>query len=203
MIGVRFGRLVVIAIDRQEKCGKYVVCECDCGSSKVVFLGSLRQGRTKSCGCLNSEAASKRKTRHGLTKTRTHNIWLAIKARCFNPNSEAYPHYGGRGITMCPEWAESFDSFLADMGQCPKGLSIERTNNNDDYRKDNCKWASSKDQANNRRSNILLTYNDETCTIQEWAEKTGLPYFTLRSRIQILGWSHERALTQPSKRKAQ
>jgi hypothetical protein len=184
MIGEKFGRLTVLKVDRIVRCGKYVLCKCECGKTKTVFLGSLKQGKTKSCGCLNSELSSARRKTHGLTKTRTHNIWVNMKARCGNPNNPAYELYGARGIKVCKSWDDSFESFLNDMGKCPERMSIERINNDKGYNKDNCKWASHKEQSNNRRSNIHISYLGKSQTAMQWSKELNIPYDRLLYQLK-------------------
>lgn len=126
------------------------------------------------------------RTTHGHTRGRkntpTFNSWLAIKARCENPKSDRYSRYGGRGITICERW-KSFENFLADMGECPDGMTIERINKDGNYEPTNCRWANITEQANNRSNNRLIEYNGKTQTVAEWARELGISYAQLQSRL--------------------
>lgn len=116
-----------------------------------------------------------------------------MKGRCYTPTDHAYAEYGGRGIAMSPEWEESFANFRADMGQSPPGMTIERKDNNGNYCKENCIWATRKAQANNRRSNRLIEYNGVTKTMTQWAESCGITSAVLWARLNR-GWPVERAV---------
>ena len=126
----------------------------------------------------------------------THAIWRGMLARCRNPKAKDFPRYGARGISVCDRWL-SFDAFLADMGERPAGLTLERRDSTGNYCPENCCWATLKEQARNRRSNVQVTYCGHTATVAEWAERTGLERKTLEYRIRT-GWSPDRALTTPS-----
>jgi hypothetical protein len=138
--------------------------------------------------------------KHGASKdgfkTPTFLCWLGIRKRCLDHKSKSYYRYGGRGITICDDWKNDFSKFLADMGERPTGLSIERKDNNGPYSKDNCTWATGSQQARNRRSNILLTHNGKTKTLIEWTEELNIPYHTIRARISR-GWDAQRAFLEP------
>lgn len=122
--------------------------------------------------------------KHGLTESREYRIWTNIKTRCLNTANERYPDYGGRGITICEPWKNDFSQFLQDMGPCPAGMQIERSNNNEGYSPGNCKWTTPKEQNNNRRSNVRITANGETKTLSQWAESIGIDYKKLSRAIK-------------------
>ncbi len=125
---------------------------------------------------------------HGLTRTPEHNTWMRMKGRCFNPNSQDYKHYGGRGITVCEQWRTSFATFFADMGLKPfPKAEIERLDNNGDYTPQNCVWATRTQQMRNTRRSVLLTYNGEIKTISQWAKETGIHYQTFYARVKKWG----------------
>lgn len=138
-------------------------------------------------------------TKHGMYGTPIYEIWHGMKARTTNPKMRDYPRYGGRGITVCDEWKESFEAFYRDMGDRPEGLSLERKDNNGPYSKANCVWATVSQQARNRRNNHFLTLNGVRKTIIEWSEETGLTYGTIHGRVWSLGWDDEKALTTPTR----
>lgn len=128
--------------------------------------------------------------------TSEHTIWAAIKNRCNNPNEPAYKDYGARGIVICDRWLgiDGFDNFLQDMGKRPLGMTIERINNDRGYQPDNCKWATMKEQCNNRRSSKYYTITGVTKTLAQWADDSPVKYRTIWQRINGLGWSIEKAL---------
>jgi outer membrane receptor for ferrienterochelin and colicin len=129
--------------------------------------------------------------------TREYKAWNSMKSRCLQEKNCDYPGYGGRGITVCAEWVKSYAVFLADMGRCPEGMSLDRKDNMQGYSKDNCRWATLEEQNNNTRRNISLTHNGETLTIAQWARKIGMKKITLWQRITYYGCSPEEALTAP------
>lgn len=198
LTGQRFGRLTVIAKaeDRPTGCSKWL-CQCDCGNTSSVGNNALKSGHTKSCGCLCRELASKASKTHGLSGSNTYMTWAGMKARCTNPNNTKYKDYGGRGITVCDRWLNSFENFLEDMGECPEGLSLDRQNNNGNYEPENCRWATREEQLNNKRTNRFIEFDGRSQTLAQWSNELGVKRTTISERIDRRRWSIEKALTTP------
>ncbi len=131
--------------------------------------------------------------KHGMRHTSEYNTWLHMKDRCNNPKNRRYKDYGGRGITICKAWQESFLEFYNDMGIKPKNSTLERINNNGNYIKNNCKWATKEEQNRNQRSNIVIEYNGMKKILSEWSKFLGIKYMTLYNRLFTYNWSIERA----------
>jgi len=197
----RFGRLLVVTREENDRFGKARWrCRCDCGKDTITRSNTLLKGETLSCGCLFQEKrALGSKRSHGQSRTFLYRVWCVAKGRCYNPTDQHYARYGGRGITMCDRWRESFAAFIQDMGPRPAGMTLDRIDNDGPYSPENCRWATHTTQMRNMVRNRHLTFKGETLTIAEWAERTGLPYGALFYRIQQ-GWSVEDALTTPSRR---
>lgn len=186
-IGLKVGRLTL----KRQRVDNHRIkweCVCDCGKSHVVRQDALLSGATVSCGCWNRTS----KITHGQSRSRTYSVWLSMKSRCNNPHAQAYKDYGARGIKVCERWFE-FSNFFEDMGHAPAGLELERIDNSGDYCLANCKWASVKEQARNRRSNKLITFQGITLCLSEWAEKLGVTHHLLNKRIRI-GYPLEKVL---------
>ncbi len=202
LTGKTYNRWAVIERAKNDRLNQVCwLCKCSCGTTRVVTGTSLKSGQSKSCGCLRIEQLRRGpRFRHGMSKTRTHRIWCGIRSRCTNPNDPAYHYYGGRGIKVCRRW-QAFESFLADMGPCPSPKhSLDRTNNGGDYSPANCRWATMREQQNNRRNNNKFWHKGQRLTLSEWARKTGIKRSTLAQRVYVYQWPIRRALTTPPRR---
>jgi len=147
--------VVVQAEDYVIPSGKHVarwVCQCSWGSDpRPVLQASLLNSSSKSCGCLKNEMTSGINRKHGMSETKEYNTWCLMKRRCNNPKEVGYKYYGGRGITVCDRWLESFQNFYEDMGKCPEGMSLDRIDVNGNYEPSNCRWATHSEQSYNQR----------------------------------------------------
>ena len=192
--GLKFGRLIALeCIHGKKGDGCSWRCVCDCGNYHTVKSIALRYGQTKSCGCLRKEVTGAKHRTHGKAGTNEYTIWVDIKKRCFNPKHKFYHHYGGRGLTLCERWLD-FANFLSDMGHRPsRKHSIERIKNDVGYEPSNCRWATQKEQCNNKRTNIVIEYLGKKQTATQWEKELGLP---VASRL-LWGWSIEEAMTRP------
>ena len=202
LTGQRFGRLLVLNRYDRTKNFKYRwICQCDCGNVVVVLGPSMISRRQVSCGCHKNEAARERCTKHGATSgnawSREYRAWHHMKQRCYNPQCKDYHNYGGRGISVCESWVNSFENFLSDMGQCPDGLTLDRKDSNGNYEPGNCRWATWTEQARNKRLTKQITINGLTHCISEWSEISGVAYKCINDRIKR-GWPPERLL-EPSR----
>lgn len=203
--GIKFGKLTVLDFVRIDKNYKSVwLCKCDCGKEIEVVGGNLTSGNQKSCGCNKEKRikwASNLNKTHGDTGTKLYKIWIGMKNRCNCAGNNGYKNYGARGIKVCDEWNKSYINFKewALKNGYKDGLSIDRVNVNKDYEPNNCRWVTIKEQANNRRSNHLITYKGETHNITEWARKNNVEPYIIFSRLRN-GWSVEKALNEKVRR---
>lgn len=193
VIGEKFNKLTILSLAKSKaytyKSGRIsyrarVVCSCECGTIKEYDLSSVRTSKSKSCGCLQRIVASKTFTTHGRKKTAEYRAWAALKQRVTNPNSDRYDCYGGRGMEVCERWLNSFENFYSDMGSRPSSKhSIDRIDVNKGYFPENCRWATSKEQGRNRRTNVIIKTPDGDMCIAEAASRFGLPYHILQHRL--------------------
>jgi len=195
LTGMKFGRLT--ALTRIPKIRRWV-CKCDCGTVRDFNTSNLTSGISKSCGCLRDELAKERPKSHGLSHTPEYKVWEVMRGRCNWVNSKSYPDYGGRGISVCAEWNESFEAFIRDMGRRPSSKhSIERIDNAKNYDKENCIWATRKQQANNKRNNARYEFNGKSMTLSELSELSSIPSGTLWYRLASAKWPIEKAMSKP------
>lgn len=200
LTGRRFGRLTVIERTKSTNKNAKWLCQCDDGNYVSVFGTDLKSGKTQSCGCIHSEQLEQRNYKHGLSDSKLCDVWRSMKERCYNPRVDQYKDYGGRGIIVCPEWCNEFQAFYdwAMENGYKEGLTIDRKDNNGNYEPSNCRWATRKEQNNNTRANHLITHNDKTQTLTQWAQEVHIKSHTLLARLNR-GWSVEKALTTPVK----
>lgn len=205
LTGMKFGRLTVISRAPRLPSSPTTRwhCVCDCGGETTAQAPQLKSGKTQSCGCLASELSHERATTHGGRKTRLYHIWAMMKQRVLNPKNDSYKDYGGRGIRICDDWANSFVVFRdwAYKAGYSDSLSIDRINNDGNYEPSNCRWVDVAAQNRNQRSNVRLEYNGETKLMVEWAKDLGITEQALYRRINVLHWPLERALTQHKHKK--
>lgn len=197
--GDRYGRLVVLeraanSANPKDTNARWL-CQCDCGKTSIAYGNDLKRKKVVSCGCWNEE----KRTKHGFSRSHMNGLHAGMRQRCHNPNDANYHNYGGRGITVCERWQgpNGLVSFIEDMGDRPKGYTVDRIDNDKGYSPDNCRWATYTAQLNNRRNNRIIEFNGESKTMAEWASALNMNWFTLRQRIDRYGWSIERALTEP------
>jgi hypothetical protein len=198
--GLKFGRLIVMQKCGRNKHGKTIWrCECACGNEKIVTTCNLRTGVVKSCGCLRKD--NNQGYKHGGFGTPEYRVWAGMISRCHSVSNDSYHRYGGKGIKVCRRWRNSFVNFLEDMGKRPSlAYSIDRINNAKGYSRQNCRWATSGEQARNRRSSRMLTYKGRMQCATDWAKEYGIDREAFYARLDR-GWSLEDSLNIPSQRR--
>lgn len=187
LLGQKFGKLTVVAFHGQDAKGNSLwLCKCDCGNDYIGVGAQIKRLHSKSCGCIQVSAAQEASRTHGMTGTPTYQSWLNLKTRCLNPNREQWNDYGGRGITVCQRWLDSFEAFYADVGERPSVQhTIERKDTNGNYEPGNCVWATRQEQNRNRRDNRKITVDGVTKCAAQWAEEKGINVETLVKRVQV------------------
>lgn len=214
MVGSSFGNWKVLSFVCVREVGKshvkkaFWLCECQCEKKTLreIPTDSLVSGNSKSCGCRKIELLNARSTKHGFARrgkngSSIYHVWSSMRNRCLNPNDQQYKYYGGRGVTICDEWASSFIAFKdwAFENGYSVGLTIDRVDNNGNYEPDNCRWTDMKTQANNSRRCTYVTINDETHTVKEWSEILSIPYGTIMNRKnRYKNLSYEQAILMPT-----
>jgi hypothetical protein len=197
-IGDKFGMLTVLEINKSN-----CKCLCECGEITYASKGQLNKGVNHgktSCGCKRAKTLSRIKRVHGLNNHRLFRIYHHMKQRCQNERNTHYFNYGGRGISVCAEWASSFRAFYnwsMANGYQPE-LTLDRINVNGNYEPENCRWATREIQANNTTTNIFITHSDETLTLKQWSKKLNLDYNLVKARHRR-GWSVSRMFTPHQK----
>jgi len=201
IIGLKFGRLTVKSlVEKTKKYGKNwetYLCVCECGNEKIVSRNNLFSKNVNSCGCLQREAVraiGHKNLKHGKVPKKLYRVWEGMHERCRDIKNVSYPRYGGRGITVCPEWNDyiEFRDWALKNGY-KEGVSIDRIDNNGNYEPSNCRWVELSVQSQNKRSNRHITINGETLTHSEWEKKLGLTRGVIYSRIYA-GWTEEAAV---------
>lgn len=200
-VGERYGRLVIISTTpNKTNAGiRHYLCLCDCGNKKEVAISHLRDGHTRSCGCMQQENRIQSRLKHGHngrgTRTRLYRIWGNMNSRCNDKENELY---GGRGVTVCDEWAQDFSAFKAwaMANGYSDELSIDRIDVNGNYEPSNCRWATVKEQSRNKRNSRMLTYNGKTQTVADWADETSLTAHQIENRL-LRGWKTEDIFERP------
>ncbi len=187
LTGQKFGLLTVIGLAETDTRKTYWVCKCDCGNMKTVRSDSLLCGAIKSCGCIKrkqDEVNLTKNHRHKMSGTRIYSEWQGMKGRCYNKGSARYADWGGRGIEVCEQWRNSFESFYtwAMANGYQDNLTIDRIDNNGNYCPENCRWVGQQEQCRNRRSNINITIGNSTRTLMEWCEIFQVDYTNVNAR---------------------
>lgn len=207
LIGAKFGKLTIIKdLGTLKFNRKYVLVKCSCKkqTEKAVGLICLKNGKLTSCGCNYIKYGEKNNCfKHGLTNHPLYFVYLSMVDRCSNDKDAQYYNYGGRGIRVDEHWLgpNGLKNFINDMGgSYQPGLSIDRKDNNGPYSKENCRWATRYTQGRNKRNNILISFNNETKCLAEWAEQYQIKWNLVYQRIYVLKWDIERALTTPNQR---
>jgi hypothetical protein len=192
--GQRFGKLIAQEYVFSKKKKAYWKCQCDCGKEHVAPTAYLRIGDVTSCGCAHAPIVALLGA--PAKSFPEHAVWSGMLKRCASPSDKDFKNYGARGIEVCQEWKDSFANFYRDMGQCPIDHTLERTDNNLGYSRENCKWATVGEQNRNKRTNIHVTINGETRIVSEWLQHYGINKRTYVGRLKS-GWAREAALSTP------
>lgn len=194
----KFGNLIPVSMEYIKDQRAFWNCLCDCGNEKIVRADHLISGHTKSCGCISKRTHKATHLKHNKSNTKLYKIWSSIKQRCFYDKSKNYKNYGLRGISICKEWKEDFQSFYdwSVSNGYKEGLSIDRIDVNGIYCPENCRWATIIEQANNKRNNVIIEFNEVKKPLNYWEKETGLNKKIIYKRIRR-GWEVKDALSKP------
>ncbi len=204
--GQKYGKLTIIQEVSPIGSKRRILCKCDCENIKEYSMDRVIHGRTQSCGCLRNEMLFTHRNNNGTsvypkeaTASKLYKIWNSMKCRCYTVSSGAYFKYGAKGIRMCDEWKNDFMAFYnwALANGYSDELTIDRIDYRGNYEPSNCRWADTKTQANNKSNVRKYEYNGELHTMTEWGEIMNINYGALWERLNVLGWSIEKALTTP------
>lgn len=200
--GQVFGRLTVVApgpnkIQSSGAQHSTSICSCSCGNRVIIRNADLRSGKNKSCGCLNHKILHGF-ARRGFARSKTYDSWKGMLRRCYNPAERRFKDYGGRGIIVCQRWRNSLENFISDMGNQPAGKTLERIDNSLGYFPDNCRWATRKEQARNRRGNRILTVRGVTGCLSALCEQFHFARYVVDTRLRR-GWPVDAAFQTPPK----
>jgi len=199
LTGKKFGRWTVISRSKNNTNAGQPKwdCVCECGTNREITGGTLRSGNSKSCSCLQKEVVSTLNSTHKLSQHPLHKTWNSMHYRCVNPKSNRYKNYGGRGISVCPQWS-SLQQFIDDMGEKPTSLhTLDRKDNDKNYSPRNCHWATPKEQSRNKTSTALITIGSVTKCQVDWCKLYNRDPNTFRNRVNRFGWSPLKALETP------
>ena len=188
ILNKKFGKLIVLELSHIKE-NAFWKCSCECGNYCIIAGHRLRNGQTKSCGCIV-------KTQKGMSCSRSYRSWSSMMQRCYDKSVEHYSRYGLKGISVCERWKNSFQNFIEDMGERPQGKTLDRIDPNGNYEMNNCRWCTPKEQGNNKNTNLILECFGKRQTLTQWAEEYLIDCSTLRKRIINLKWPIEKALTK-------
>lgn len=201
----RFNKITAKSFAFEKNRHYFWNCLCDCGKEVIIDGDKLRQGRVYSCGCSRYARIGELKTTHGHAKkgreSPEYGVWKAMRQRCSDEKNKSYHRYGGRGIKVCDRWENSFEAFFEDMGKRPHRTQIDRINNNGNYEPGNCRWVERSINHMNRRVTYIVEVNGEKTTLLDLSKKLGIQYDTLFQRLEKLGWTLEKAINTPVRKR--
>lgn len=187
----KYGMLRLLSLSHVSNKNIYALTLCDCGRESIMILNNVVKSNS-SCGCARMKAIAEKNKTHGMKGTRTYSIWHSMRSRCKNVNHPSYKDYGGRGIFIDKRW-DKFENFYIDMGDVPRGKSLDRIDNDRGYSKQNCRWATSEEQCNNRRNSKLYLIEGKSMSLPQWCRDRKMPMTTVKNRI-LRGMSIQQAL---------